>query len=92
MQRSPFHVKNTKTRLGNTEMAKTLTYFAICNLKSAFGVETSKSFPTHQRAYYHLRILESYMDLYRDRISKGLRAFPTGRQEGNGQRRKAGIL
>lgn len=57
-----YHVKNTRTRMGNTEMAKTLTYYAICKLKPAFGVEVSKSFPTHKRAYYHLQVLEAYMD------------------------------
>ena len=58
-----YHVKNTQTRLGNIEMAKTLTYYAIRNSKPAFGVEVSKTFPTHKRAYYHLQILEAYMDL-----------------------------
>jgi hypothetical protein len=58
-----YHVKNTWTKLGDTEMAKTLTYYAVRNLKPAFGVEVSKSFPTHKRAYYHLRVLEAYMDL-----------------------------
>jgi len=57
-----YHVKNTRTRLGDQEMAKTLTYYAICNLKPAFGVEVSKSFLTHKRAYYHLQALEAYMD------------------------------
>ncbi len=58
-----YHVKNTRTRLGNKEMAKTLTYYAIRNLKPAFGLEVSKTFPTHQRTYYHLRALEAYMEL-----------------------------
>lgn len=58
-----YRVKNTRTRLGNVEMAKTLTYYAVSNLKPAFGVEVSKTFPTHNRAYYHLRVLEAYMDL-----------------------------
>jgi hypothetical protein len=58
-----YRVKNTRTRLGDEEMAKTLTYYAICNLKPAFGVEVSKSFPTHKRTYYHLQALEAYMDL-----------------------------
>ena len=58
-----YHVKNTRTRQGNKEMAKTLTYYAIRNSKPAFGVEVSKSFPTHKRAYYHLRVIEAYMDL-----------------------------
>ncbi len=58
-----YHVKNTRTRLGNVEMSKTLTYYAIRNLKPAFGLEVSKSFTTYERAYYHLRALEAYMDL-----------------------------
>jgi hypothetical protein len=58
-----YHVKNTRTKLGDKEMAKTLTYYAVRNLKPAFGVEVSKNFPTHKRAYYHLRVLEAYMDL-----------------------------
>jgi len=58
-----YHVKNTWTKLGDTEMAKTLTYYAVKNLKPAFGVEVSKNFPTHKRAYYHLKVLETYMDL-----------------------------
>ncbi len=56
-----YHVKNTETRLGNREMEKTLTYYAIQNNKAAFGVEASKSFGTHYRAYYHLQMIESFM-------------------------------
>ena len=33
------HVKNTRTREGNVEMAKTLTYFAINEGKPAVGIE-----------------------------------------------------
>jgi hypothetical protein len=58
-----YHVKNTWTKLGDMEMAKTLTYYAVRNLKPAFGVEVSKNFPTHKRAYYHLKVIEAYMDL-----------------------------
>lgn len=58
-----FGIMNTLTRMGNKEMSKTLTYYAICNLKPAFGVEASKTFLTHKRAYYHLRAIESFMDL-----------------------------
>ncbi|MGD8433289.1 MAG: M99 family carboxypeptidase catalytic domain-containing protein [Syntrophobacterales bacterium] len=58
-----YHVKNTKTREGDTEMERTLTYYAIRNRKPAFGVEVSKTFPTHKRAYYHLQVMEAYMDL-----------------------------
>lgn len=56
-----YHVKNTRTREGDVEMAKTLTYYAINNYKPAVGVEASKSLPTHLRAYYHLKVLEAYM-------------------------------
>jgi len=62
--RNPDHfysVKNTKTRLGNREMEKTLTYYAIQHGKAAFGVEASKAFGTHYRAYYHLELIESFM-------------------------------
>ncbi|MBG0776722.1 MAG: deacylase [Desulfovibrionaceae bacterium] len=55
------HVKNTHTRLGDMEMEKTLTYFAINNGKPAFGLEASKSFPTNMRSYYHLRMVESFL-------------------------------
>mgnify|MGYP000892642960 CR=1 FL=1 len=56
-----YHVKNTRTREGDEEMAKTLTFFAINQGKPAFGVEASKNFPAHLRAYYHLNALESFM-------------------------------
>ena len=57
------HVKNTLTRNGNAEMSKTLTFFAIGHSKPAFGLETSKSFSTNMRTYYHLRMLESFMEV-----------------------------
>lgn len=56
-----YRVKNTRTREGNREMAKTLTYYAINNGKPAVGLEASKSLPTHLRAYYHLQVLEAYI-------------------------------
>jgi hypothetical protein len=58
--KKPFFVHNTKTVEGDEEMAKSLTYFAINNLKPAFGVEASKSFLTHTRAFYHLLTIESF--------------------------------
>jgi len=58
-----FHVKNTRTRDGDTEMAKTLTYFAARHLKPAFGLEASKSFRTHKRAYYHIQAVEAFMNI-----------------------------
>jgi len=56
-----FSLKNTYTAQGDEEMAKSLTYFAIRNNKPAFGIEGSKNFGTHMRAYYHLLALESFM-------------------------------
>ena len=56
-----FYVKNTETRKGNVEMEKTLTYFAIRHNKPAFGIEASKKFLTHARAYYHLLAVEGMM-------------------------------
>ncbi len=56
-----YRLRNTRTRDGNKEMAKTLTYFAIKNGKPAFGLEASKSFMTPARTYYHLQLLESFM-------------------------------
>lgn len=62
-----FHTKNTQTHFRTTfeekEMAKTLTYFAIKNGKSAFGNESSKSLPVNERVYYKLLSLEKYMDI-----------------------------
>lgn len=61
--RDLYHVKNTKTRMGDKEMEKSLTYFAINNGKAAFGNEASKSLPLHERTYYHLVALEKYMHI-----------------------------
>jgi hypothetical protein len=63
--RSDFHynVKNTKTRAGNYEMQKTLTYYAVNNKKAAFGIEASKSFLTHERVYFHLNLIEEFLKL-----------------------------
>jgi hypothetical protein len=60
-RQSRFSLHNTRTNEGDQEMAKTLTYFAINSGKPAFGIEGSKSYPTHLRAYYHLLALESFM-------------------------------
>lgn len=56
------HVKNTRTRMGDVEMEKTLTFFAINRNKAAFGLEASKSLSSTLRAYYHLQMIESFMD------------------------------
>ena len=62
-----FHTKNTKTHLKKTyeekEMSKTLTYYAIGKGKAAFGNESSKALPVHERVYYKLLALEKFMDV-----------------------------
>ena len=62
-QEHHYATHNTETRLGDKEMEKTLTYFAIKNGKPAAGIEASKTFPTHKRSWYHLQVLESYMQV-----------------------------
>lgn len=58
-----YHVHNTRTKEGDKEMEKSLTYFAINQGKAAFGNEASKNLPTHKRVYYHLLALEKYMGI-----------------------------
>lgn len=55
------HVKNTRTAEGDTEMAKSLTWFALNQGKAAFGLEASKDFDVSRRAYYHLHMIESFL-------------------------------
>ena len=57
-----YRVHNTKTVEGDKEMAKTLTYFAITNGKPAVGLEASKNLPTRERVYYHLHLVEAFLD------------------------------
>ena len=54
-------VRNTRTDEGNLEMAKTLTWFAVRNGKTAFGLEASKELNVAERAYYHLRMVEGFL-------------------------------
>jgi hypothetical protein len=60
-QSDKLHLKNTRTREGDHEMEKSLTYYAITHGKPAFGIEASKSFMTPTRTYYHLSVLESFL-------------------------------
>ena len=60
-EESRYRVRNTRTREGDAEMEKTLTYFSIRNQKPAFGLEVSKEYLTHERVYYHLLLVESFM-------------------------------
>ena len=62
-EKHKYHVKNTRTREGDQEMLKSLTYFAINQGKAAFANEASKALRSHERAYYHLLALEEYMNI-----------------------------
>ena len=47
--------------MGDKEMLKSLTYYAITQNKSAFANEASKNLNAEQRTYYHLVAIEEYM-------------------------------
>lgn len=55
------HVRNTRTGDGDTEMAKSLTWFALNNGKAAYGLEVSKNFGVKERAYYQLCMVEAFL-------------------------------
>ncbi len=61
--RDIYHVRNTQTKMGDKEMEKALTYFAINNGKPAFANEASKELNIEERVYYHLLALEEYMNI-----------------------------
>ena len=71
-------LKNTNTAKGNKDMSKTLTYFAILNKKPAFGIEASKNFNVHHRAYYHISAIEEYMKLMGIEFMRDFSLSPDG--------------
>lgn len=73
-----YHVKNTKTREGDVEMLKSLTFFAIEQGKAAYANEASKSLRTHERVYYHLVALEKYMDIMGIKYKRDFDLTPKG--------------
>ena len=73
-----YHLKNTHTRQGDKEMEKTLTYFAINHGKPAFGIEASKSFGTNYRAYYHLQVVESFLQQVGITAKRDFKLSPKG--------------
>jgi hypothetical protein len=73
-----FAVKDTRTRWGNAEMAKTLTFFAIEQGKPAFAVEASKSLGTAHRTYYHLLAVEGYFKAFGIEFERGFPLTPHG--------------
>jgi len=73
-----YHVHNTKTREGDKEMEKSLTYYAINQGKAAFGNEATKNQPTHKRVYYHLLALEKYMQVMGIEFKRNFELNPAG--------------
>ena len=55
------HIHNTRTAEGDREMEKSLSYYTVRQGKAAFGLEASKEFPVALRAYYHLHMVEAFL-------------------------------
>ena len=77
-ERHLFQLKNTYTRWTNTDMRQSLSFYAVNQNKPAFGIEASKSFPTHIRTYYHLLAMEAFMDQVGIRYSRDFELTPQG--------------
>jgi len=73
-----YHTHNTKTREGDKEMEKSLTYYAINQGKAAFGDEATKNQPTHRRVYYHILALEKYMEIMGIEFKRDFKLTPKG--------------
>ncbi len=73
-----YHVHNTKTREGDKEMEKSLTYYAINQGKAAFGNEATKNQATNKRVYYHLLALEKYMQIMGIEFKRSFELTPAG--------------
>lgn len=73
-----YHLKNTHTARGDREMEKTLTWFAYKHKKPAFGIEASKDFTTEFRAYYHLRVVESFLRQAGVKFKRDFQLTPPG--------------
>lgn len=73
-----FSLKNTRTREGDREMAKTLSYYAINQDKPAFAIEASKNLGTVKRVYYHLLATEAYLKAFGIEFKRELTLTPDG--------------
>lgn len=71
-----YYLRNTNTALGDQEMLKSLTYFAITNAKPAFANEASKSLASHERVYYHLLAIEEYLKIAGIEFQRGFELNP----------------
>lgn len=57
-----YHIRNTQTAIKDTQMQKSLTFFAITHGKPAFAHEASKTLPLREKAYYHLLGIEGFFN------------------------------
>lgn len=73
-----YHVHNTRTAEGDREMEKSLSYYAVRHGKAAFGLEASKEFGVALRAYYHLLMIESFLQQAGIRFSRDFELSPSG--------------
>lgn len=72
------HVHNTRTAEGDHEMEKSLSYYAVRQRKAAFGLEASKEFPVALRAYYHLLMIEQFLEMAGTRFHRDFELTPQG--------------
>ena len=76
-----YHVYNTRTSEGNKEMEKSLSYYAMRKGKAAFGLEASKEFSVSQRVYYHLHLIEAFLNQANISFSRDFELTPKGVEE-----------
>lgn len=73
-----FYVRNTHTSKGEKEMERTLTWFALNHEKTAFGLEVSKEFDVSTRTYYHLHMVEAFLDYLGVSYTRSFPLSPSG--------------
>ncbi len=75
------HVHDTKTAMGDKEMEKSLSWFAVRHGKPAFGLEASKNLSVVRRTYYHLHMIESFAKVLGVEIQRDFELSLEGVQE-----------
>lgn len=72
------YLKNTLTHLGNPEMEKALSWYAVRHGIPAFGLEVSKNFPVEVRVYYHLLMIEGLLKQMGIKFERKFSLSPSG--------------
>lgn len=72
------HIRNTNTALGDREMEKSLSWYAVRQGKAAFGLEASKELSVAKRAYYHLSMVEAFLRQAGIKFSRDFELTPSG--------------